>query len=337
MFFLAVMAGAGYYVFMKALDGGDYVKVPDIAGLPITEAAYLITEQRLELGKQTQVPDPAVPQYHVIAQRPAAGRVVRTGRKVYPTVSIGADMLITPDLRRKRLSDARRELASARFHEGGVARIPHASPRDTVIGQDPPPGQSIPNQGSINLLVSGGPEQQEQKTFIFMPDIRGKGVEEAARILAPYTVTLVPNPVDILDARVDVVLDQDPPPDTLIYEGQVVTYDVKPSGALSLPGVPEAEEQTRYEAKIVHAMNADWYGSDVRVDVIDRHGNRETVWTKAPRFDGQAQATFVAGSAIQFPVRYINQATVEVYVDGHGVASYRLEGGADPVREGTLE
>ncbi len=140
VFFLLVMAGAGYYVFMEALDGGQHVTVPNVVGLPITEASFLLAERGLELGKQEQVTHPTVPKYHVIAQRPDAGRVVRTGRKVYPVVSMGTPFLTAPSYVKKALNDARQEITESRFRVGTVARIPHKSPRDTIIAQDPPPG-----------------------------------------------------------------------------------------------------------------------------------------------------------------------------------------------------
>ena len=39
VFFLAVMAAAGYYVFAHAIEGGGYVRVPDVTNRPITEAS----------------------------------------------------------------------------------------------------------------------------------------------------------------------------------------------------------------------------------------------------------------------------------------------------------
>ena len=321
VFFLAVMAGAGYFVFMEILSGGQHVTVPNIVDLPITEASLVLAEQGLELGKQAQVPHPTVPKYHVITQRPAAGRVVRTGRRVHPTVSMGADFLITPDLLHTTLEEARRAITQSRFRAGTVARVPHKTPRDTVIAQDPAPGQYIPNQGSIHLLASAGTDRQSA----FMPDILGKDVQEVLRILSPLGVTVVPNEVDSEGVLEDVVLNQHPPPGTLVYEGQLVTYDVKPSGTIALP-------DTRYRAEVRHAMRYDWFDRDVRVDIVDRRGNRQTAWSKPPLFDAMSKRTYIAGSAIRIPVTYTGEVSVEIYINGQLVESYYLSEGADPVK-----
>ena len=319
VFFLAVMAGAGYYVYTEALSGGQYVTVPDVVDLPIIEASYLLTEKGLELGEQSQAAHPTVPKYHVITQRPQPGRVVRTGRKVYATVSMGREFLEAPDLLRSSLDEAHRTLTQSRFRIGTVARIPHETPRDTVIAQDPPPAARIANQGDVHLLVSAGTKE----SGAFMPDIRGMPVEQALAKLSEYNVTMVPKEVDISGARVDVVLNQDPPPDTLIQEGQVVRYEVKPSGAVELP-------DTRYEAVVRYQVNYDWYDRDVRVDIVDRRGNRQTVWSKPPLYDDQARSTYVAGSAIRLPVTYVGEASVEIYINDVLVESFYLEDGAEP-------
>jgi len=321
------MAASGYYVFTEALDGGRHVTVPNIIDLPITDAALVLAESGLEMGAQQQVAHPVVPKYHVIVQRPAAGRVVRSGRRVHPTVSMGANFLKTSSLVSKTLDAARREITQSRFRTGTVARIPHESPRDTVIAQDPPAGANIENNSSIHLLVSEGLDRRAS----FMPDIRGKPVQEALQALSAYNVTLIPNKVEIEGAQEDVVLDQDPPPDTLVYEGQVVTYDVKPSGAVVLP-------DTRFRADVRHEMRYDWFDKDVRVDLVDRRGNRQTVYAKRPLFDEQSKSVYVAGKVIGLrDINYVGEATIEVYVNGALVESYYLRNGEEPVKTGQHE
>jgi len=319
--FLLVMAGAGYYVYTYALDGGRHVVVPQINDLPITDASFLIAERGLELATPPQrVPHATVPKYHVISQRPEAGQVVRGGRKVYVTVSMGADFFNAPDLLNKSLEEARSAIEQAGFRIGSVARVAHSSVRDTVISQDPPPGRSIPSQGSVSLLVSQGAVSQG----FLMPDIRGREVQEVLRIMEPYNVVLIPNEVDIPGAREDQVLDQHPPPDTLIYAGDTISYDVKASGSVELP-------DTRFAGQVSHLMPYDWYDKHVRVEVIDRRGNRQVVFTKQPTFDDDSRAQFVAGTTITVPVNYIGDTTIEFYVNGQMIESYLLKDGDAPL------
>ncbi len=319
--FLIVMVGAGYFVYAFALQGGAHVSVPAIVDMPTTDAAFLLTERGLELGRQTPVSHPTAPKYHIIAQRPSAGRVVREGRRVNVFVSMGQDYLRAPDLMGLSLEEARREIAAARFRVGSLARIQEEAPRDTVVGQDPPPGGELSDQGEVHLLLSAGSERPSA----LMPDIRGLPVDEVEQQLEDMDVVLVAREVDILDAAAGVVLDQTPAPDTLVYQGQTVTYDYKRSLADDAPSM-------RYEATVRHQMFYDWYNREARVDVVDRMGNRQTVYSKAPATDEASRATFVSGTAIRVPVTYVIEATVEVYIDDTLEASYHLKDGNPPVK-----
>lgn len=319
LIFLVVVAVSGYYVYTAALEAGDTITVPNIVDLPITEASSLLAEAGLEMGKQVQVPHEVVPKYHVISQRPAPGQVVRTGRRVTPTVSLGADSEVAPDLLRRSREEAEREIKTARFHLGAVSRIPDSTPRDTVLAQDPPPGSNVPRETSISLLLSAG----SQRSGAFMPDIQERSVLEIRSVLAPFRVYLAPRQVDIPNAPVDVVLSQDPAPNTLIQPGQVVTYEVKPSGSLTLPS-------DQHQAEVRHPMNEDFYDKTVRIVVVDRQGNREVKQTYEPDYSEQARQTRVAGSTLRIVVSYIGNSTLEVYVDNRLVQSYHLKDGAAP-------
>ena len=319
--FLLVMAGAGYFVYTYALEGGRHVNVPDIVDIPITDAAFLLTERGLELGRQSPVPHPTAPKYYIIAQRPGAGRVVREGRSVNVFVSMGQDYLHAPNLVGSSLADARREITAARFRVGSLARVPEAALRDTILAQDPPAGGELADQGEIHLLLSAGSDLPSA----LMPDLRGVPIAEVAKVLAAFGVVLVAQEVDIPNAVMDVVLAQTPAVDTLIYRGQTVTFDYKPS-------VTGAAPSMRYEATVRHQMFYDWFAKAARVDVVDRMGNRQTVYSKVPESDEQAKATYVSGTAIRVPVTYVIEAIVEVYIDGKLEASYQLKDGNVPVK-----
>lgn len=319
--FLLVMAGAGYFVYTYALEGRQHISVPDVVDMPITDAAFLLTGEGLELGRQSPVSHPTAPKFYIIAQRPGAGRVVREGRAINVVVSMGQDYLHAPDLTGKPLEEARRDIAGARFRVGSLARIPDDAPRDTVLSQDPPAGGELAEQGEIHLLLSAG----DNLPSALMPDLRGMPVAEVEKTLENFGVVLVAREVDIPEAAMDVVLAQTPAPDTLIYQGQTVTYDFKPSLTGEAPSM-------RYEATVIHQMFYDWFGRKVRVDVIDRMGNRQTVYTKEPTFDEADKAIYVSGANIRVPVTYVMEAMVEVYIDGNLEASYSLKEGNPPVK-----
>jgi len=318
--FTAVIAGTGYYVYTQALSGGKYIIVPKITDIPVMEASKKLTELGLELGPYIPVVHDTVPKYYIISQKPEAGKVVRIGRKVFPVVSAGPSTEKIPDLRGKLLNEAQQIIEyNSKFKLGNIARIPRDEVPETVIAQDPPPDTDASQGTMINLLISTG---KQLETYI-MPNIVGKPIQEVEELLKPYDVNLVPNITDSPEAPSDIVLEQDPAPDTPIVRGQMVIYTIKLSGTTSLP-------DARYQAEVTYTMNEDWAVKEVRVELIDRHGNRELVWYKPRLYDTLSQIRYVRGTPINIKVSYISKATVEIFVDNINVASYELEGGNPP-------
>lgn len=317
MFFVAIMAAAGYYVFNEELGGGAYVTVPDVTMRPASDAAGLLTQAGLELGSQRQAPDTRVPANYVIMQRPAAGKVVRTGRKVQLTLSAGTESLVPPELVGKDLQKAVEEIRLANFQMGNVARIPGTAARDVVLAQDPMPGHLVSNTTRFNLLVCEGP----QTTNYIMPDLSGKPVQEALQILAQYKVKAIPNPVNMPDQPPDVVLDQEPAAGALLHEGDQIVYSVRPSSSI-----------TQRSVKVVYTVPNTMFDREIRLDVIDRNGTRTTMYpTERDYVDGEPPR-HGAGVRIQLPtLSFVYKMTVEAYLDGQLARTMYYEGDAEPV------
>lgn len=320
VFFVAVMIGAGYYVFNETLQGSAYVQVPNLTMRPITEASFQLAELGLEM-EQKHVADEHVPKYYVIAQRPSAGKVVRTGRKVTLTISAGMESLSPPDLAGKTIERAEEEIKRMGFALGNVARLPHRAPRDTVLAQDPAPGRLVASNSRINLLLSEG----RATPPIIMPDLMGKPVQSVLRVLGPLGIKPIPNPVDRPDAPMDVVLEQEPAPGALIHQGDRIVYTVRASGAVALPNAQR-------KVKVSYTVPPSWFEREVRIDVIDRNGIRATVFPLEHHYVEGMPPKFGSGYTIMLPpLSFIDKMTVEVYLDGQLAQSYAYEGDADPV------
>lgn len=319
--FLVVMVASAYYVYTVTLEAGEPVQVPSIVNLPLEEALIRLAEQGLETGRQEPVPHDTLPKSHIVSQRPAPGRVVRTGRKVYMTISMGKDYHTAIDLTSRYLDNAKAELEASPFRLGNVARVPDSKPRNMVLAQDPPPGHEIGDGESIHVLVSDGDGRYQD----YMPDLMGKPISEIEGIMAPYKVNLVPVEVDYPGAREDIVLNQDPQPDSLIFEGQTVTYEVMASA-------PPPAPAEIHDATIRHEMNYDWYNRDVRLELVDGQGSRKVLVSLPAATDDESQRTRVRGSTIKYPFQYTGTCVIDVFVDDVVVASYSVENGEAPVR-----
>lgn len=316
---MLVMAAAGLYVFYTAVEGGEYVTVPNIIQLPVTQASFELGKVGLEMGKQTPMFSDQVPPYHVISQRPEPGAVVRAGREVFPTVSQGAELQETPTLVGKSLADAEKDL-DRRVPLGNRAWIHHSAPRDQVIAQDPPPGQPLKAGRQIHLLLSKGPT----RNIYTMPEIVGLPITDALALLAPMQVSAVANRVDNPSARPDRVLAQTPPPGTMLQKGDVVTYDVRASEQLTLPN-------SRRKVEVAYVVPGSWFPREVRIDVIDRNGTRQTVLPSEEQYRAGERPKFQPGSTIRLPLSFYEELTVEIYVDGERARTYYYEGNEKPV------
>ena len=305
-------------MFNQELGGGTYVTVPDVSMRSVSDAARLLSQSGLELGQQKGMPDNRVPTGYVILQRPAGGKVVRSGQKVALTISAGTESLSPPNLLGKDLQKAIEELRLGTLSTGTVARIPNPAPRDTVLAQDPPATQLVATMAQINLLVSEG----VQTANYMMPDLYMKPVQEALTLLAQYKVKAIPNPVNMPDAPPDVVLNQNPAAGTLLHEGDQVVYDLRPSSVIA---------QTKVTPD-PYVVPKSWFDRELRIDTIDRNGVRATIYPQAGDYIDGAPPKVPSGSTVKLPtIEFTYKMTIEIFLDGQPARSIVYEGEAKPV------
>ena len=317
------MAASAYFVFNEAVKGGGFIVVPDIVGLPLNKASNVLVESGLEIGKQRQVLNDRYPEYHVMLQRPAANRVVRSGRKVHLTISAGTRYEAAPYLIGRNLETAQHQLESTRLRLGSVARIPDNADRDVVLAQDPPAGRDVAAGAEVHVLVSAGPKVRQ----IFMPDLVGKTVDQAMTMLAGIGVQAIPYHVDRPGAEYDVVLGQNLKAGTLLHEGQSVNFDVRLLQTTRLP-------ETRRRVSLPYTVPAHPDRVQLRVDIVDKKGDRVTVYPLPRHYNNGKPPLLRAGTKMTIPFSYFQEATVEFYLDGVLRTSYYYKGYAEPeIRE----
>lgn len=314
------MGAAGYYVFTRAVTGDAQVVVPNIVGMPIAEAYGLLAENKLEVGNPQERINPDVPKNHILAQRPRPGQVVRAGRKVHPTISVGPDLDTVPDLIGQSREAAEQQIARAGLFQLAplVARLPNQAAPGVVIGQDPAPGSPMQRGKAIALLVSAG---AAESSFV-MRDLTGMPLEEAMDAIRQMGLDPKPVKLERSDAPFDVVVQQEPAPGTVVQRGEQVLFKVRTTASL-----PNAAR----EVQVTYTVPYSWTDQAVRIDIV---AEGEEPWTVFPRpsdyVDGEPPR-LSSGQKITFPLVFEDQVTVLVYLDGEKVRSYYYEGNADPV------
>jgi serine/threonine-protein kinase len=160
----------------------------------------------------------------VVEQRPAAGRVLRKGRKVYLTVSLGVRRTELPGVVGLSVRQAGIILRREGLRVGSVARVPHPDvTRDVVISQDPPAGASRPEGSRIDLLVSLGPPPIAYR----LPDLTGRPAREVEALLREHDIRIGARTV-LIDRSVlpATVLEHDPPAGSRVSSGGEVHLTV---------------------------------------------------------------------------------------------------------------
>jgi len=208
---------------------GDEVDLPDVIEMPISEAQTLLVEQGFQVVIRDSLYDANHPVGIVIEQNPYPYAVVKEGRRVYLTVSIGEKPIIMPNLfgvspREAELILITHDLKlgsknyvySDRYHEG------------TVMGQSYPQGQEIKSLARIDIIISLGQLSAEA----IVPDLIGKSLHEARERLRAVDLKIA----DIEWEERDNIL-----PETIISQSLPAGQNFSPDETISLVVSKEIE------------------------------------------------------------------------------------------------
>jgi beta-lactam-binding protein with PASTA domain len=164
----------GSVVRIVVSAGPPLVAVPDVVGLEEKVARARLLARHLELGKVTERYDLEEEEGTVVAQRPSEGKL-EWGQTVALVVSKGPEPLDVPDVSGLTAKRATRLLKKAGFAVVLSTAYSDDVSEGRVISTSPSGGMVASEGGTIEVVVSAGPEFKEFK----MPDVRGMGIEEA--------------------------------------------------------------------------------------------------------------------------------------------------------------
>jgi serine/threonine-protein kinase len=226
--FYLVAAGAaflsGLVLFnlgmLAFVHSGAETKVPDLAGMDVAVARAELEESGFSGVVVREENSNELSEGRILDQRPSAGAVLRSGRKVLLTVSLGVKRSTVPNLVGGSSRQASIVLDRNGFAQGTVTRLHHPSvERGSIVAQDPPFGADAPEGAHVDLLVSLG---RAPKSFV-MPNLVGRSAREAEDLLRANGVRVGDKTV-LIDRSVlpSTVLEQEPPPGGRIDAGAEV-------------------------------------------------------------------------------------------------------------------
>jgi eukaryotic-like serine/threonine-protein kinase len=277
---LLIAAGiAGVYAYQQIQDElnasrpvtvGDYERMREADAVRAIEGAGLEADVRRR-------PHPSAEETFVFDQDPTAGQRIEKGNSVTIFVSSGKPMTMVPDVRGKSRDEAAAMLARAGL-EPNVQEIPSSREINTVIAQDPAPGERVVRGSKVRINVSKGPAQ------VPVPPVVGKPFEQASSELQGRNFAVARRDVDSNEPA-GTVLAQDPAANTLAPKGSKVTLTV--SKGPKTVAVPSVEGQERDAA--VAALEDAGFQVDVTEQEVDDENLENLVLSQDPPPGTQAK------------------------------------------------
>ena len=248
-----LLAGGWYLAF------GRYTSAPDVLGQTETQARERLAAAGFEVEERPGVYSDVVPEEHVVDQDPAPDGRVLEGGTVALQVSLGPDRRAVPELAGRTRDEAAQALDDAGLAVGEVRQEYSDAPVGAVVRTEPGPGESLPVDSEVALVLSRGVEMRP------VPDLTGRARGDAEAALA--AAGFAPEVVEGFSESVEkgVVAAQSPSEGTAA-RGSAVTLEVS-KGPQLIP-IPDVAGLPREEA--VQALEA--LGLDARVVAIPGPG-----------------------------------------------------------------
>lgn len=196
----------GSTVTVRISSGQQSSTMPNFTSQPVDMALAKLSE----MGLQSQVVSTYsndVPMDSVIYTDPSKDSTVAAGTVVKVYVSRGPEIVYAnvPDLIGMTLEDATRYLELSSLRVGNISRQDDETPKDTVIGQDPPPGALQPENSDINVVVSDGPGEdgQSSQRTLAIPVPMPKGINYPVKLTAKMDGEIITEESGIVPAEID--------------------------------------------------------------------------------------------------------------------------------------
>jgi serine/threonine-protein kinase len=225
---LIYVAGALAVILVVALvtwwfSSGRYQRVPSLTGLTFVQAKNVLQNQGLhaKLGPSKHNP---MQKGRIFKASPGHGQSVPSGSTVTLIVSLGPVYRVVPNVSGQSEAAAKAYLQQHHLRIGeDKPEVSSTVPPGAVIGTIPRAYAKIPQTKRVRLIISQGPG---------LPTFVGMQVADAQAAAAAggYTINAVANPKG--NEPANTIVAQDPPPNTPITPGEVVTVKYSPGPPL---------------------------------------------------------------------------------------------------------
>jgi len=189
---IAIILLLGTLVWLKIYTHhGNTITVPDLSGLTVEEVEDVSSSRRLRFEVIDSVFSNEMPRGTVIKQNPDGNSRVKKNRKIFLTMNaVNQEMVSMPQLVGLSFRQARLGMQNAGLIQGTIEYRPDYAKNnvlqqkynDSVINE----GTKITKGSVIDLVLGMGLSSSTTR----IPDLVGKGLEEATEIIARYYLNL---------------------------------------------------------------------------------------------------------------------------------------------------
>ena len=246
-------------LFSFGVIGGPEVEVPDVTGKTVVEAQNILAQAKLGYTIDEEYNIKVAPGT-VISQNPGAKRMVKEGRKITLVVSKGVELGDVPNLKGKRLTEAKAMLKASRFELGRVSyRYVSGAPEETILEQSVAPPAKLPIGTKLDVIINIKSDQ------VVLPDLVGLSSTSAKNKLNDLGLVLGKVNTVVSKEPDNTVIEMNPASKEVVNVGTVVDITVSKNAESTKP------QQSQYVEFIVPA------GSDhqeIKIVVVDDAGSR---------------------------------------------------------------
>ncbi len=241
---IVVVAGI-FFAYQKLNDffnRGGTVIVPDFRGRHIAEI-YKSQPEGIEIVRRDEKFDDRQPKDHVIAQFPEPGTVVKPGKKVLLSISLGLQKVNVPDLVGANMREVDMALMNSQLSIGDRAYVfsDKIAP-DRIVGQSPLPSEEYGVNNDVDLLISLG---RRPETYP-LPSLVGVTLDEGKNRLKAWGFNFgrIFSKPDAARPKFQII-STSPAPYTTVRKGDVISFLVSSGDD---PGTATNEDLKRFEA-----------------------------------------------------------------------------------------
>lgn len=208
-----------YMIMPWYVKHASLVKVPNVVGLQFNEAKKVLENSGLDVKQGDVRYDETKPVGLVMEQNPAVDQMVKNGRRIYLTVCGGEQLVEVPKLVGRTLRDAKFSLEQRNLQIGDIVKkFSNEYTEDVVVSQIVQPGSKVKKLTKVDLIVSNG----QQIGDIIIPDVIGKKLDEAKKILEDKKLKVGKITYQASDLTSGLIIDQYPQKDKSAKENTTV-------------------------------------------------------------------------------------------------------------------